>query len=48
MGTLANNEDPDEMLKKAAFYQGHCLLGIEVYLIFEILTLIYTMNHPST
>ena len=26
-GTLANSEDPDEMLLKAAFHQGlHCLL----------------------
>ena len=26
MGTLANNEDPDEMQHNAAFYQGlHCL-----------------------
>ena len=28
MGTFANSEDPDEMLKNAAFHQGlHCLLG---------------------
>ena len=27
MGTLANSEDPDEMLHNAAFHQGlHCLL----------------------
>ena len=27
MRTLANSEDPDEMLHKAAFHQGlHCLL----------------------
>ena len=27
MGTLANSEDPDEMLHDAAFHQGlHCLL----------------------
>ena len=29
MGTLANNEDPDEMLQNAAFHQGlHCLLRL--------------------
>ena len=27
MGTLANSEDPDEMLHHAAYHQGlHCLL----------------------
>ena len=27
MGTLANNEDPDEMSHNATFHQGlHCLL----------------------
>ena len=27
MGTLTNNEDPDEMQHNAAFHQGlHCLL----------------------
>ena len=27
MGTMANNEDPDEMPHSAAFHQGlHCLL----------------------
>ena len=38
MGTLANNEDPDELQHKAAFHQGlHCLLrlkqpsGIEIH-----------------
>ena len=30
MGTLANSEDPDEMLHNAAFYQGlHCLLRLK-------------------
>ena len=29
LGTLANSEDPDEMLHKAAFHQGlHCLLEL--------------------
>ena len=31
MGNLANNEDPDEMLHKAAFSQGlHCLLRLKL------------------
>ena len=30
MGTLANNEDPDEMQHNAAFHQGpHCLLRLK-------------------
>ena len=54
---MANNEDPDEMSHKAAFYQGlHCLLipnrssGVEIYNCFEIITcnpFIYTMDHPD-
>ena len=56
MGTLANSEDPDEMLHYAAFHQGlHCLLKykhsseIEVYLNLGILIsdpLICTITHP--
>ena len=30
MGTLANSDDPDEMLHHAAFHQGlHCLLRLK-------------------
>ena len=56
MGTLANNDDPDEMQHNAAFHQGlYCLLGliqpsgIEVYINFENSTcdpLKYTMGSP--
>ena len=54
-GTLANNEDPYEMLQFSAFHQGLlCLIrlkqysGTEVHLNLEILTrdaLICSMNH---
>ena len=31
MGTLANSEDPDEMLHKEAFHQGlHCLIRLKL------------------
>ena len=58
MGTLANSEDPDEMLHNAAFHQGiHCLLKqkrssekkLQSYL--EIIFCdpsIYTMDHPKS
>ena len=56
MGTLSNNENPDKMLHKAAFYLGLlCLLKQnqssekEVYL-YKIITcdpLVYTMDHPD-
>ena len=57
MGTLANSEDPDEMLHNAAFQQGlHCLLlqkpssEIEIQCYLEIIKCdpsTYTMDHPS-
>ena len=59
MGTLANSEDPDEMLHNAAFHQGlHCLLRQKPifqrkkynFFLFEIITCdpsIYTMDHPG-
>ena len=56
MGTLANSEDPDEMLHNAAFHQGlHCMLSQNQSLkkerqyFFEIITCdssIYLMDHP--
>ena len=56
MVTLANSEDPDEMLHYAAFQRGlHCLLGLkrssekEIQYYLEVLTCdpaIYTMDHP--
>ena len=56
MCTLANSEDPDEMLHNAAFHQGlHCLLRQkqisekEIHFYFEIITCdpsIYIMDHP--
>ena len=57
MSTLANSEDPDEMLHNAAFHLGlHCLLmqkqssekEIQFYL--EIITWdpsIYMIDHPK-
>ena len=55
MGTLTNNEDPDEMPHNVAFHQGlHCLLrqnqtsAKEIKYILEIITCepsIYTMDH---
>ena len=59
MGTLANNENPDEMPHNAAFHQGlHCLLRqkqssekeILAHCFFEITTCdpsIYTMDHTD-
>ena len=57
MGTLANNEDPDEMLHNAAFDLSlHCLLGQkrssvkEIHILIEIITCdtsMYTMDHPK-
>ena len=47
MRTLANSEDPDEMMRNGAFHQGlNCMLTF--YL--EIITCdpsIYTMDHPK-
>ena len=54
MGIMANSEDPDEMLHKAAFHQGlHCLLRLsnllgQKYIFFYRLTsnpLIYKMDN---
>ena len=57
MLTLANSEDPDEMLHNAAFHQSlHCLLRQkqslekEMQYSFEFITcdpLIYTIDHPK-
>ena len=57
MGTLANNEDPDEMPLKAAFHQAlYCLLGLnpcfmkEIQYVLEITTQdpsVYSMGHPD-
>ena len=54
---MANSEDPDEMLHKAAFHQGlHCLLrqnqSSEKEIIIYLKTItydpsIYTMDHPD-
>ena len=56
MGTLANNEDPDEMQHEGTFHQGlHCLLrlkqpsGTEIHNNSENSTrylLKYTMGNP--
>ena len=57
MGTLANSEDPDEILQNAAFHQGlHCLLREnlssvqEIQYFFRIITcerLVHTMDHSN-
>ena len=57
MDTLANSEDPDEMLYIVTFHQGlHCLLRqkqfSEKYMQFYLKIiicdpLIYTMDHPK-
>ena len=57
MRTLANSEDPDEMLHDAAFHQGHdCLLKSNAFqrnkyiFFFKIITCnpsIYTLDHPK-
>ena len=44
MGTLANSEDPDEMLQNAAFFQGLHLHYLE-FLTSD--ASICTMNHPQ-
>ena len=55
MGTLANSEDPDEMLQIAAFHQGlHCFLRqsqssekeIQHMKIITFDPIIYTIDHP--
>ena len=57
MGTMASNEDPDEMPHIAAFHQGlDCLTRqnrsseVEIHYCFEIITcdpLLYTMDNPD-
>ena len=58
MGTLANSEDPDEMLPNASFHHGlHCLRRQSQSLkkennlfLFEMITCVssvYTMDHPD-
>ena len=57
MGTLANSEDPNEMLHNAAFHQDlHCLLRLKhlqrkrLNFSWKIITCdpsIHTMNHST-
>ena len=56
MGTLANSEDPDEMLHIAAFHLGlHCLPSqnqysekeLQYFLEITCDPSIYTMDHPD-